>query len=172
MPAILNVAQRRQAGIRFRRIKSRIKNRKKILSKRVATGDRLNKLARRAAIRMVRGRISKKAYSQMSPSEKMTLQRKVHARSGLVNRLTTRLRPSVKKQQIAKVSKGRQRKEEETNEIVEAVNFVIEAMRYKNKKDILNAIKKEKHPQKKLLLMKRAGDEFGASDREIEKYSD
>ena len=44
MPAILNIAQRRKRAIQFRRIKQRIKQRKKILSRRVATGDRLRNL--------------------------------------------------------------------------------------------------------------------------------
>ena len=172
MPAVLNIAQRRKKAIQFRRIKQRIKQRKKILSKRLPTGDRLKNLARRAAIRMVRKRVAgSKSFADMSPSEKVTLSKKVAMRQGLVNRLSTRLIPAVKRQQIAKISKLRQKKEEENLEIIETVDQVMEAMQYKNAKDILNAIKKEKSPQKKLILMKRASDEFKVSDKTIEKYS-
>ena len=107
----------------------------------------------------------------MSPSEKVTLSKKVAARQGLVNRLSTRLLPAVKKQQIAKVAGHRQKKEEESLEIIETVDHVMEAMQYKNARRYLNAIKKEKSPQKKLILMKRASDEFKVSDKTLEKYS-
>src|SRR6056300_1748367 len=83
--AVLSIAQRRKRAMSFRRARARIKRGRMIAQRKFAPKAKLEKRARRAAIRLIRRRVAGKKglnYANLSPGEKMSVDRLVQRRQG------------------------------------------------------------------------------------------
>jgi hypothetical protein len=74
----LTIAQRRKRGMVMRRYRSKIKRAREKAKRRMATTDKLKVRAQRKARGIIRDRLMKsKKYSEMTPSEKISLDRRL-----------------------------------------------------------------------------------------------
>ena len=83
--AVLSIAQRRKRAMAFRRARARIKRGRMIAKRKFAPKAKLEKRARRAAIKLIRRRVAGKKglnYANLSPGEKMSVDRLVQRRPG------------------------------------------------------------------------------------------
>ena len=103
----LDLAQRRKRALTMRKFKSKIAAARKRMSRRPADKERLLKRADKAARNTVKKQIigkSGKSYSDMSPSEKGMIDKRVEKRKALINRLSKKLLPQVRMKDRAKIS--------------------------------------------------------------------
>lgn len=99
--AVLSLAGRRQRGMQFRRMQSRIQTARKRQALRYASPDKLNNRARRAAIKFLKARVSNnKSYSSMSPGEKQSVDKRIQKMLPSVGRIASRLLPQVRNAEI------------------------------------------------------------------------
>jgi predicted nucleotidyltransferase len=113
---VMNLMQRRKAGMKMKRLKFRIQRAKKIKSKRMATMDALQRRSRRAARTIIRKRLGgdKGAhYADLSPSEKIQLDRRVDKKQAIIGRLAMRLMPKVRASEIVRLRNARSKKNEQ-----------------------------------------------------------
>ena len=75
--APLSIQQRKRRGMQMRRLKSRLKIARKKAKRKMASKEKLQVRARRKAIDIIRNRLSKKPYSDMSPPEKIALDKRL-----------------------------------------------------------------------------------------------
>jgi len=94
---VLSRVERMKAKIRFMRTKSIRSRRLQIALKRRSDVKTLTKRARRLAISMIKQRLVKKPVSQMSVAEKERVENMLKTRKALVDRLSMRLLPRVRK---------------------------------------------------------------------------
>ena len=103
----LNRAQRRKRGITMRRHKRKIAMGRKRAMRKAASGKKLQNRARRAAIKQVRQKVASKKgknYNSLSSAEKELIDKRVERRKALVNRLSKRMLPSVRKADRARLA--------------------------------------------------------------------
>ena len=75
--APLSIQQRKRRGMQMRRLKSRLKIARKKAKRKMASKEKLQVRARRKARDIIRNRLSKKPYSDMSPPEKIALDKRL-----------------------------------------------------------------------------------------------
>lgn len=115
---VMTLMQRRKAGMKMKRLKFRIQRAKKIKRKRMATVDALTRRSRRAARAIIRKRLGGKKgehYADLSPSEKMQLDKRVDKKQAIINKLATRLMPKVRSAEIVRLKKARSTNEQSIN---------------------------------------------------------
>lgn len=103
--APLDLAQRRKRGIIMRKYRSKIAQGRRRAMRRKATQGTLKKRARRAAITVIRKRLSankSKNYADLSFGEKKMIDAKVQKRKAAIDRLATKLLPTVRKKEMEK----------------------------------------------------------------------
>jgi len=111
----LSLQQRLARGRMLRRIAPKLKRMRDIRRKRMADQPRLERRARKTAIKFLRKRVAGergKNYADLSPSEKITVDRLVIKKLPMVKTLARRLLPSVRKQEMERLKKARETKEE------------------------------------------------------------
>jgi hypothetical protein len=111
----LSLQQRLARGRMLRRIAPKLKRMRDIRRKRMADQPRLERRARKTAIKFLRKRVAGergKNYAELSPSEKITVDRLVIKKLPMVKTLARRLLPSVRKQEMERLKKAREVKEE------------------------------------------------------------
>lgn len=97
---VLNVSQRMKRSQIFKRYKGKLKASRERASKKLADKGHLVNRSKRAAIMLIRKRVAGNMganYANLSASQKMIVDRKVHARKNLVNKLAVRLYSKVKR---------------------------------------------------------------------------
>tara|TARA_Y100000310_G_scaffold86612_1_gene83477 strand:- start:602 stop:2704 length:2103 start_codon:yes stop_codon:yes gene_type:complete len=112
----LTVVQRLRRRQVMRRSKFKLQRARKIKSKKLATGDQLQKRSRKAAIATVRKRVAGKKgenFKNLAPGDKASVERRVASKGALVNKLARRLMPQIRKKEQARLKQVRSRK---TNE--------------------------------------------------------
>ena len=112
----LTVVQRLRRRQVMRRSKFKLQRARKIKSKKLATGDQLQKRSRKAAIAAVRKRVAGKKgenFKNLAPGDKASVERRVASKGALVNKLARRLMPQIRKKEQARLKQVRSRK---TNE--------------------------------------------------------
>jgi hypothetical protein len=113
----LTIAQRRKRGMVMRRYRSKIKQAREKAKRKMATTDKLKMRAQRKARGIIRDRLLKsKKYSEMTPPEKIALDRRLAKISPVViSRIATRQLPLVRKAELKRLSDMRKVKNEETD---------------------------------------------------------
>ena len=112
---VMTLMQRRRAGLKMRRLKFRIARARKIKRKRMATLDMLTRRARRQARNFVRRRVAGKQganYIDLSPSQKIQIDKRVEKKQAFINKMAMRLLPKVKQAELIRLRRARTRKED------------------------------------------------------------
>ena len=115
---VMNLMQRRRAALKMRRMKFRIARARKIKAKRFATMDMLTRRARRQARNFIRKRIAGKQgekYVDLSPSQKMAIDKRMQKKLPFINKMAKRLMPKVKQAELVRLRAARNRKESYIN---------------------------------------------------------
>jgi nicotinic acid mononucleotide adenylyltransferase len=143
--AVLNLAQRRKRGLIMRKYKGKIAAARNRAKRRMASTDKLASRARKAAIRSIRSKVagSKGAdYANLSPSEKMMIDKRVAKRQKAIERIARKLMPSVRKAEIARLRSQNTSK----NEAFEMM--FAEQKQYKRYHELFKKDKTVKHDQR------------------------
>lgn len=102
--ATLTLAQRKQRARTMRRYKSKIAAARRRLRKRKASPEKLKLRAQKQARNILKRKLSGgKEYGEMTPSEKMIVDKKLEKRQAAIKRLATRMLPKVRKAEIARL---------------------------------------------------------------------
>jgi len=112
----LTIAQRRKKAMVMRRYKSKIKRSREIAKRRLASPEKLKTRSRRHAIQMVRKKFASKRgenYRNLSPGDKIAIDRIVQKKAAIVNRIAKRLLPKEKKAELIRLRQARSSKKEE-----------------------------------------------------------
>ena len=116
--------QRRKAALKMRRLKFRIARARKIKRKRMATLDMLTRRARRQARNFIRKRIAGKQgekYVDLSPSQKMAIDKRMIKKMPFINKMAKRLLPKVRQAELVRLRAARAKKEGYINSSFESL---------------------------------------------------
>jgi hypothetical protein len=141
--AVLNIAQRRRRGLIMRRFKTKIMAARNRAKRKMASTGALEIRARKAAINSIRKKVAgtKGAdYANLSPSEKMMIDKRVAQRHAIIGRIAQKLMPKVRKAERERFTSQNAKK----NEAFEAV-FGGEQKTYKRYHQLYNGDKTVKH---------------------------
>lgn len=95
--ASLSIQQRRRRGLQMKRLKNRLKIARKKAKRKMASKEKLQMRARRKARTFLRNRLSKKPYSDMSPPEKIALDKRLSRISpAVIDRIARKQLPQVR----------------------------------------------------------------------------
>jgi hypothetical protein len=108
----------------MRRLKFRIARARKIKRKRMATLDMLTRRARRQARNFIRKRIAGKQgekYVDLSPSQKMAIDKRMIKKMPFINKMAKRLLPKVRQAELVRLRAARAKKEGYINSSFESL---------------------------------------------------
>ena len=114
--AVLDLGQRRKRGLIMRRYKTKIMAARNRAKRKMAGTDALEIRARKAAINSIRKKVagSKGAdYANLSPSEKMMIDKRVAKRQKAIGRIARKLMPTVRKAERERFRSQNSNKNEE-----------------------------------------------------------
>jgi predicted kinase len=106
----LSVSQRIAIGRRMKRLQPRIQRKREIQKKRMADQPRLEKRARKAAIKLLRKRFAGKQganYASLSPGAKISVDRIIQKKMAMVGKISKRLMPKIRKAEIERLKAAR-----------------------------------------------------------------
>lgn len=145
---VMTLQQRRKRKITMRRIKNKIVRGRKIAQRKLAPPDKLITRAKRKAKQTIRKRVAGQRgekYQELSPSQKIQIDKQVEKRKGLIAKLAKRLLPKVRKAERERLQTYRQRKasNEEVNLVSQLSTMIDSIERYKLSENLhLNLQKK------------------------------
>ena len=120
--AVLNRQQRRQRAITMRRYKSKIAAARKRSMRKAADSTKLEKRARKKAIKLVRAKVASQQgsdYENLDAAQKMIIDKKVAKRKSVVDRIAKRMLPKVRQAERDRRSGGTGRINEEFETLFE-----------------------------------------------------
>ena len=106
----LSVSQRIAIGRRMKRLQPRIQRKRAIQKKRMADQPRLEKRARKAAIKLLRKRFAGKQganYASLSPGAKISVDRIIQKKMAMVGKISKRMMPKIRKAEIERLKAAR-----------------------------------------------------------------
>ena len=106
----LSVSQRIAIGRRMKRLQPRIQRKREIQKKRMADQPRLEKRARKAAIKLLRKRFAGKQganYASLSPGAKISVDRIIQKKMAMVGKISKRMMPKIRKAEIERLKSAR-----------------------------------------------------------------
>ena len=106
----LTIAQRMKIGRRMKRLATRMARMRKIRSKRMADPKRLERRARKAAIKILRKRFAGKQgqnYAKLSPGSKMSVDRIIQKKASVIPTFAKRLLPKMRKAEMERLKRAR-----------------------------------------------------------------
>ena len=109
--AVLSVAARRKRAMSFKKAKSKIMRGRKIAAKKMASPEKLKLRSRKKAIEIIRKKVAGAKgtdYKNLSPSEKMSIDKKVEKKKGLIGKIAKKQFQGVKKAEKERLAKVRQ----------------------------------------------------------------
>ena len=109
--AVLSVADRKKRAMSFKKAKSKIMRGRKIAAKKMASPEKLKLRSRKKAIEVIRKKVAGAKgtdYKNLSPSEKMSIDKKVEKKKGLIGKIAKKQFQGVKKAEIERLAKVRQ----------------------------------------------------------------
>ena len=121
---VMNIMQRRRAALKMRRLKFKIARARKIKRKRMATLDMLTRRARRQARNFIRKRIAGKQgerYVDLSPSQKIAIDKRMQKKLPFINKMAKRLLPKVRQAELVRLRAARAKKEGYINSSFESL---------------------------------------------------
>lgn len=118
----LSLAQRRQRGLVMKRYRSKIKAARERAKRKMAPKEKLLKRSRKKALEFIRNRLMKnKKYSEMTPAEKIALDKRLSKVSPrVIDRIAKRLFPKVRQAEKERLAQVLAPKQESVNELFEA----------------------------------------------------
>ena len=123
--APLTLAQRRKRALAFRRSKQKVIRGRRIAQRRMASSEKLKVRARRQAIKFIRRRVAGekgKDYANLSPTEKMQIDKRVQQRKAIIGKIATRLMPRVRKAERERLKAFMASKNEENlNDVLDII---------------------------------------------------
>lgn len=122
--APLTVAQRRKRGLVMKRYRSKIRAAKERAKRKMAPKEKLLKRSRKKALEFMKNRLMKnKKYAEMTPSEKIALDKRLQKISPkVIDRIAKRLFPKVRAAEKERLKSVLSKKNESINEAFE--NFL------------------------------------------------
>ena len=118
--AVLTYAQRRKRALVMRKYKNRIKIARQKAMRKAATMDKLKARARKKAINIIRQKVAGKKgmnYAQLSPGEKMLIDKRVAKKKAVIDRIAKRMIPQVRKLDLERLaSRGKVKESFNINE--------------------------------------------------------
>ena len=105
--AVLTLAQRRERALTMRRFKSKIAAARRRMMKRVAPMEKIKARARKKAIRIIRKKVASEKgvnYNELTPAEKMIIDRKVEKRKAAIGKIAMRMIPQVRKADLQRIA--------------------------------------------------------------------
>ena len=113
--AVLTLQQRRQRALTMRKFKNKIKIARQKSMRKAATMDKLKNRARKKAINIIRAKVAGKKganYSQLSPGEKMMIDKRVAKKKAVINKIAKRMIPQIRKLDLQRLSGKKSTNEE------------------------------------------------------------
>jgi len=156
--AVLNLQQRIKRKILMRKYKTKILRAKQLAQRRLAGTPKLKARAQRMARDVARKRFAGQRgvkYHELSPSDKIAVDRTIDKKGALIKRIASRLLPTVRKKEVQRLRSfnlGQAMKAQpikpvkEENDIMEMVSF----------KEMSQQVKRRGRPAKPETLAKRA----------------
>ena len=111
--APLTVQQRMKIGRRMKRLAPKMQRKKEIQKKKMADKPRLEKRSRKAAIKLLRTRFAGKQganYASLSPGAKISVDRIIQKKMSMVNTISKRMLPKVRKAEMDRLKAARSSK--------------------------------------------------------------
>ena len=139
--AVLSLAGRRQRGMQLRRMKVKLSVARQKSMRRFASPDVLNRRARHMAINFLKQRYSSgKPYADLSPGQKIDIDKRVQKLMPVVGKIASRLLPQVRKAEIQRkaAQKSAIKKEHFNTQVNEKFELFIEAPKLPQDKQIDN----------------------------------
>jgi hypothetical protein len=177
----LTIAQRRKRGQTMRRFRSKIKMAREKAKRRMANPEKLKLRAQRKARNIIKDRLMKsKKYADMSPSEKMALDKRMARISpAVISRIATRQLPIVRKAEMQRLADRRKPKTEEfdLNDLFEQFINEPEAPRKKKFKYLFTREGKVNYDQRlkmfkpKVQIAENLEDELFELMEAVEKFA-
>jgi len=127
--AVMTLQQRMKRARTMKRIAKKLAMKRKIRKKRFADASRLLQRARKAAKQILRKKLAGSRgenYKQLSYSGKMSVDKLVDKRSGVIDKLAKRLLPKVRKAEMARVKAARSGPKNEEYDWLENEDLVFE----------------------------------------------
>ena len=109
----LTVQQRMKIGRRMKRLAPKMQRKKEIQKKKMADKPRLEKRSRKAAIKLLRTRFAGKQganYASLSPGAKISVDRIIQKKMSMVNTISKRMLPKVRKAEMDRLKAARSSK--------------------------------------------------------------
>ena len=131
----LTVAQRAKIARRMKKLAPKLKLKKAMAAKRMASPAKLKKRARKAAIQLLRKRFAGKAganYANLAPSAKIGVDKILAKKMGAVNVIAKKMLKVVRKKEQERIKALRSKKEEVQIDVNEMFNEMM-TTRYKGK---------------------------------------
>ncbi len=101
MDEALSLQGRRKRAMQVRRLRSKLLRARERASRRFASQPTLTKRARRQAVTFLKRRIGGgQAYANLSPSQKISIDKKIEKMKGVVGKIGSRLLPQVRRSEI------------------------------------------------------------------------
>jgi len=113
--AVLTLQQRRKRALTMRKFKNKIKLARQKSMRRAATMDKLKSRARKKAINIIRAKVAGKKganYNQLSPAEKMMIDKRVAKKKAVINKIAKRMIPHLRKLDVQRLSDMKKKNEE------------------------------------------------------------
>ena len=102
----LSISQRKAIGRRMKRLAPKLQRIKKMKAKKMADAKTIQKRAHKAAISKIRKKVAGKKgqnYAQLSPGDKISVDRLVAKKSAVIQKLAKKLIPATRKKEIARL---------------------------------------------------------------------
>ncbi len=107
---VLDIRQRIAKARVMKRLAPKLARMRKIASKKMKGAKKMMKLASKAAIKLLRKKIAGKKganYKNLTPADKMNIDRKVQRKKAMIPKLARKLLPKVRKATMDKIAKAR-----------------------------------------------------------------
>jgi len=102
----LSISQRKAIGRRMKRLAPKLQRIKKMKAKKMADAKTIQKRAQKAAIKLIRKKVAGQKgqnYANLSPGDKMNVDRLVAKKSAIIQKLAKKLIPATRKKEIARL---------------------------------------------------------------------
>ena len=106
----LSISQRKAIGRRMKRLAPKLQRIKKMKARKMADAKTIQKRAQKAAIKLIRKKVAGKKgqnYANLSPGDKMNVDRLVAKKSAIIQKLAKKLIPATRKKEIARLKSQR-----------------------------------------------------------------
>lgn len=113
----LSISQRKAIGRRMKRLAPKLQRIKKMKARKMADAQTIQKRAQKAAINLIRKKVAGKKgqnYANLSPGDKMNVDRLVAKKSAIIAKLAKKLIPATRKKEIARLKSLRKGQKNES----------------------------------------------------------